>query len=52
MCFGCSQDSRLTETVLLSTQNMCFGWKMRKQIFIYGLLFILSSDKSDKRQKK
>ena len=25
MCFGCSQDSRLTETVLLSTQNICFG---------------------------
>ena len=26
------------ETILLSTHNICFGWKIRKIIFNYALL--------------
>ena len=37
MCLGAQKD-RLTETVLLSTQNICFGWEIRKIIFNYTLL--------------
>ena len=29
---------RLIETVLLSTHNICFGWKIRKLFFCYTLL--------------
>ena len=32
------QKNRLTETVLLSTHNICFGWEIRKSIFWYALL--------------
>ena len=37
ICFGCSED-RLTETVLLSTHNICIGWELRKLFFCYALL--------------
>ena len=37
MCFGCSKE-RLTEKVLLSTHNICFGLEIRKIIFQYTLL--------------
>ena len=37
ICFGCSK-GRLTETVLLSTHNICFGLEIRKLIFWYALL--------------
>ena len=42
--FGCltdvlgAQDSRLIETVLLSTHNICFGSEIRKLNFRYLLL--------------
>ena len=32
------QKNRLIETVLLSTHNICFGWKIRKLFFSYALL--------------
>ena len=34
-----AQKNRLNETVLLSTQNICFGWDMIKSIFKYAFLF-------------
>ena len=40
MCFGCSKN-RLIEIVLLvllSTNNICFGWEIRKLSFNYTLL--------------
>ena len=33
-----AQKSRLTETVLLSTHNICFGWEIRKLFFCYALI--------------
>ena len=33
-----AQKSRLIETVLLSTHNICFGWEIKKIIFQYTLL--------------
>ena len=33
-----AQKNRLIETVLLCTQNICFGWEIRKTIFKYTLL--------------
>ena len=33
-----AQKNRLTETVLLSTHNICFGWEMIKIAFQYALL--------------
>ena len=43
--FGCIKEpshwdgskNRLIETVLLSTHNICFGWKIRKLFFCYAL---------------
>ena len=32
------QKNRLSETVLLSTHNICFGCELRKMIFNYTLL--------------
>ena len=29
-----AQKNRLIETVLLSTHNICFGWEIRKLIFV------------------
>ena len=37
MCFG-AQKNRLIETVLLITHNICFGWEIKKIIFLYTLL--------------
>ena len=37
MCF-CAQKNRLIETVLLSTNNICFGLEIRKTVFQYTLL--------------
>ena len=34
MCFG-AQKNRLSEVVLLSTHNICFGWEIRKIMFRY-----------------
>ena len=33
-----TQKNRLNETVLLSTQNLCFGREIRKILFRYTLL--------------
>ena len=33
-----AQKNRLIKTVLLSTQNICFGWEIRKLFFCYTLL--------------
>ena len=33
-----SQKNRLFETVLSSTNNICFGWEIRKLYFCYTLL--------------
>ena len=33
-----AQKNRLIEMVLLSTNNICFGWKIRKLFFCYALL--------------
>ena len=33
-----AQKYRLIETVLLSTQNICFGWEIRKTFFCHALL--------------
>ena len=33
-----AQKNRPIETVALSTHNICFGWEIRKLIFIYALL--------------
>ena len=33
-----AQKNRLIETVLLSTNNICFGWEIRKLFFWYALL--------------
>ena len=38
MCVLGTQKSRLIETVLLSTHNICFGWEIRKKVFCYTLL--------------
>ena len=37
MCLG-AQKTRLTETVLLSTNNICFGREIKKIVFQYALL--------------
>ena len=37
ICFG-AQKNRLIETVLLSTNNICFGREIRKINFCYALL--------------
>ena len=37
LCLG-AQKNRLTEAVLLSTQNLCFGWEIKKIVFQYPLL--------------
>ena len=33
-----AQKNRLIETVLLSTHNICFGWKIKKNIFLLRTL--------------
>ena len=34
-----AQKNHLTEMVLLSTHNICFGWEIRKLFVDYALLF-------------
>ena len=38
MCLD-AQKNRLNETLLLSTDNMCVSWEIRKLVFDYVLLF-------------
>ena len=33
-----AQKNRLIETVLVSTQNICFVWEIKKKNFLYALL--------------
>ena len=54
MCFG-AQKKRLIETVVLSTNNISFGWEIRKINFSYALLsgsLIFSSESSSKYHKR
>ena len=40
ICFGCSEEMLIIETVLLSTQNICFDWEIRN---LFSVTHYLSS---------
>ena len=43
--FGCSKKTRLIETVLLSTHNICFGSEIRKLFWCVFEMVLLSTHK-------
>ena len=47
-----AQKNRLIETVLLSTNNISFGWEIRKLFFFYVLAGILQAGASIYKEKK
>ena len=52
MCLG-AQKSRLIETVLLSTHNICFGREIKKIVFQYTLIWrpiTVSFDRQEKQE--